>query len=166
LHQPIRDDLYGDDRGQTDLKPGYVRRQIQFFYYRTFSGIFAQIFFLIASPVFRFWTNQDYYPFYSVAGTSILHNPHFHPVSASDYLHACIFGLARLGTLVLLLPVSTVIMYFWLPVRRELIQMAQLYRKLLTSAAFILFIAVALIGNELLCAWMALLHNQIWFIGT
>lgn len=63
LSVPILEDLYDDDRGQTNLSAGYARRQIQFFYYRISSGIFAQIFFLIATPIFRNWTNRDYYPF-------------------------------------------------------------------------------------------------------
>ena len=163
LHQPIKDDLYADDRGQTDMKPGYYRRQIQFFYYRTLSGIFAQLWFLISTPIFRYWTNRDWYPFSlnSPAGFS----SQFKPLPEDSYRNACIYALARLGTLLLLVPFSFWIIRRWLA-PDALSQCIDMYRRLLTSKRFILYIVVSLLASELLCAWMSLLHNEIWFIDT
>lgn len=71
----------------------------------------------------------------------------------------------RLGTLLLLIPLSYWLINKWLaPV--ELREIMEKYHRLLVSKRFIAYLAGSLISSELLCVWMALLHNEIWFIDT
>eukprot|EP00051_Salpingoeca_urceolata_P012082 m.150166 g.150166 ORF g.150166 m.150166 type:complete len:115 (+) comp17370_c0_seq1:199-543(+) len=67
---PIEVDLDLDDRGHSNQKPGYFRRQAQFFMCKVYSQMSAGIFYLIVTPLLRHGKNGAYYPF-SEAGTSI-----------------------------------------------------------------------------------------------
>lgn len=152
------EDVDLDDRGQTNNRPGYLRRQIQFFYYRVASGITAQLFYLIGSPLFRYWNNQDYFPLNGQ------HNGFGDEIREGNYRDSLIYAGARLGTLLVLIPISTSVIFYLC--KEQLFQLAPKYRRLLKTPRYIMAFGTSLIANMLLCAWMALAHNEIWFIDT
>lgn len=153
---PIEEDIDLDDRGQTNSRPGYLRRQVQFFYYRVMSAFTAQFFYLIVAPILRYWNNAQFFPFSS--------NPPqgSDPLTEKAFRNSVIYAAARLGTLTLLVPIS-----FWVVRKLAPVALKQcmvLYRRLFTSPRFIFRFAAILLANQLLCAWMALAPNEIWYL--
>eukprot|EP01135_Chromosphaera_perkinsii_P008378 Nk52_evm3s1315 gene=Nk52_evmTU3s1315 len=62
---PIFEDIDPDDRGHSNIRPGYRRRQTWFFSFKIISQLSSAIFFLVNIPILRFGYNNDFYPFSS-----------------------------------------------------------------------------------------------------
>jgi hypothetical protein len=52
-----------DERGHSNNRPGYQRRQLRFFFWKLFSQACAMVFYLISAAVLRFGVNKDDFPF-------------------------------------------------------------------------------------------------------
>lgn len=64
---PIEDD-FADDRGHSNIRPGYLRRQLRFFYWKLFSQFVTGLFYLTIASTLRYGINVDYFPFGSDGG--------------------------------------------------------------------------------------------------
>lgn len=68
---PSPDDSPGqpDERGHSNHRQGYLRRQVRAFIYRMLSQLIAGLFYLAVSPVIRFALNKEYFLLGRLDGT-------------------------------------------------------------------------------------------------
>jgi hypothetical protein len=156
----VDDDLDRDDRGQSQLKPGYQRRQVQFFFYRLLSNFIAQIFYLIATPVLRYWNNQDYFPFTEGTTRGFSESE----LDSEAYRNSIIFAACKALWDVFAFVVGFFVIRWLVPVVFK--DLRKKYHNLLVAPLFFGFILATTISTQLLAIWLLLLHNHIWFLES
>mmetsp|Transcript_1306 Transcript_1306/g.1811 ORF Transcript_1306/g.1811 Transcript_1306/m.1811 type:complete len:548 (-) Transcript_1306:26-1669(-) len=151
-------DLDPDDRGQSRLQPGYRRRQVQFYFFRLFSRMSAQIFYLVVAPTFRYWNNADYYPFSEETTHSFSENP----LNENSFRNSMLY--AGLGVIWVLGATAIGFFYIRRYYREVFDQLRGMYSNLLVAPLFFGFILASVVSNQLLATWLMIAHNQIWFL--
>ena len=155
--QPIeKDDI--EDRGHSNVKPGYHRRQVQFFMWKVLSQMNSCVFFLAVAPALRYGLNASYYPFskevtVAFSGIEVL--------DQNQYFYANLFVTA----LFVMFACSGIAGYFF--IKRRLPQVYQDIRTIVTTVflgpTYIGIVLTIIFANQLLAVSILQAHNRIWF---
>jgi hypothetical protein len=138
-----------NDRGQSNNRQGYRRRQIRFYVWKLISQAIAMLFFMLAATTLRFGANRDYFPM----NESLL--------CSHEYRNAMIFSACNLVFIAMAAYAGIAYVRRTLP--HQYVAMLQLHRTLFANHRHMGFVAGIAIHNGLLCLASLLHHNQIWW---
>jgi uncharacterized membrane protein len=152
--QPIFDDTDLDDRGHSNQRPGYHRRQIQFFLLKMLSQMSAACFFLIVAPTIRYYKNENYYPISEEGSDGKL--------TASNFRLSLLF----VGVVQLFVTIASLIIGYFVVKKHNHTSFSRLhamYSYLLYSPIYMTFIGVIFLSNQLMGVTIVQYHSRIWY---
>lgn len=155
-HQkPINEDVDELDRGHSNIRPAYWRRQVQFLMYKIISQTIAFAAYLIITPQLRDEkANGRYYPFQEATSLE-------QKLDNDSFENSLIFAGVSLVTTVM-----TGVAAYWLIwwYRRETYnQIMGSYGQLFRRPKYYGFMSLILLSNMLIAFNTIQYHNRIWF---
>eukprot|EP00050_Salpingoeca_kvevrii_P012741 m.24546 g.24546 ORF g.24546 m.24546 type:complete len:624 (-) comp4287_c0_seq1:139-2010(-) len=159
--EAIHEDRDSNDRGHSNQKPGYQRRQLQFFIFKIFSQATAYMFFMISAPILRHGPNNEYYPLTpetsdTTEGQSRL--------TSRRYRDALVFSAFALTISI----ASGLIAWWYVRSRRHSIyrDIKILYHFLLRTPIYLILVGFILLASEVLALMVVQYHYRIWFFDN
>lgn len=159
------DDL-PDDRGHSNNRPGYLRRQARFYFWRIVSKLAAIVFYLFISTVLRYGPNSQYYnfsedPYISLTDES---GRELSRLSDKDYLHSVIYVSCN----AVFVTLAGLAGYFLLRFRYTdvYVHLAPVAKVLRKNKAFIGYAVAIVAHNGLLALAFIQYHQRIWWYDS
>eukprot|EP00051_Salpingoeca_urceolata_P012961 m.161812 g.161812 ORF g.161812 m.161812 type:complete len:517 (-) comp17655_c1_seq1:51-1601(-) len=154
----IIDDDELDDRGHSNNKPGYLRRQAQFLMYKILSQCSANIYFIIVAPILRFGQNDDFYPLSKKVSAS---QNDLNTLEDDDFRNAIGFAVISFFTSLL----TGVIAYKFIHYKRPEVfdQLRQLYGSLFASPVYYGFVFAIFVSSQMMGTAVLQYQYRIWF---
>lgn len=153
--KPIHEDVDDVDRGHSNIKPAYWRRQVQFLMYKILSQILSYVIYLTVTPQLRDEkVNGVYFPFRKES--SFAQN-----LDDTTYRNSLIFAAFSLVTTVM-----TGIASYWLIkwYRHDTyMQITGSYGELFRRPQYFGFMSLILLSNTVIAFNTLQYHNRIWF---
>ncbi|KJE96917.1 hypothetical protein CAOG_07165 [Capsaspora owczarzaki ATCC 30864] len=151
-----KDDI--EDRGHSNVKPGYHRRQVQFFMWKVLSQLHSCIFFLSVAPGLRFGLNNSFYPFsehVTQAAGSVT-------VLTSSQFRNCLYFVTALFFMFLF---SGVAGYYFIKRRipRVFADISAIVRTVFLGPTYIGIVLMIICCNQLLAVAILQAQYRIWF---
>eukprot|EP01090_Pellita_catalonica_P014192 TRINITY_DN3558_c0_g1_i2.p1 TRINITY_DN3558_c0_g1~~TRINITY_DN3558_c0_g1_i2.p1 ORF type:complete len:390 (-),score=38.36 TRINITY_DN3558_c0_g1_i2:27-1196(-) len=159
-----------NDRGHSNNRPGYLRRQVRFLFWKLFSQVTASIFYLLASLVLRFGVNKQYYivsedPFVSGGGdfTDFGEDDQDENVmGGQDYVNSCVYVTANMVVVILSGVVGYLVVRFCCTATYH--QLVSSFGKVfLGNKSFIGLVLTILTHNGLLALFLIQYHQRVWW---
>lgn len=154
--KPIENDDF-EDRGHSNVKPGYHRRQVQFFMWKILSQLNGNILFLCISPILRYGKNSDYYP-YSVTTTTDIN---ITTLDESHYENSIFFCIAVFVMIFISGVLGYVVVSKHFP--NIFLDLKTLYTTAFLAPVYFVFIIAIIFSNQLLAIAILQAQNRIWF---
>ncbi|KAL6075960.1 L-cystine transporter [Balamuthia mandrillaris] len=154
------DDDLDDDRGHSNNRPGYLRRQIRFYFWKIISQFCASIFYLGISSVLRYGINREYYPL----GTDPFDegDDHENKLLFHDWRNSMIYASSNL----LIILASGIIGFVFIKycLKGAYVHMVEVHGNLLLhNWTYIGLVTVILAHNGIVAVAMIQYHQRIWF---
>eukprot|EP00039_Didymoeca_costata_P003831 m.69971 g.69971 ORF g.69971 m.69971 type:complete len:623 (+) comp12096_c0_seq1:201-2069(+) len=152
--KPIVEDVSQTDRGHSNIRPAYWRRQTQFLMYKIMSQSLSYVFYLVVTPQLRSEKdNGIYYPFHDGSSEESL--------TDENYYNSLIFaGVSLVSTLL------TGVVSAWLIRRyrrKTYDEISGTYGRLFRHPKYYGFMCLILLSNALVAFNTLLYHNRLWF---
>lgn len=155
-----------DDRGHSNNRPGYLRRQVRFYFWRILSKLAAIVFYLFISTLLRYGPNKEYYnfsenphiPLYDDSGREVSR------LSWEDYMHSVIYVSCNSVFVALAGFVGYFIVRCWYPDTYN--QLKPAAKKLHKDRAHIGYIVAVVAHNGLLALAFIQYHERIWWYDS
>jgi len=155
-----------DDRGHSNNRPGYLRRQARFYFWRILSKLTSIVFYLFISTILRYGPSNQYYNF-SQHPYIILRDNAGHQLSRLsevDYRHSIIYTACNGVFVVLAGLVGYLLLQFRHPeIYAQLAPVAKVLRK---RKAYIGYIVAIVLHNGLLALAIIQYHQRIWWYNS
>eukprot|EP01147_Barroeca_monosierra_P000365 gene365-3721_t len=151
---PVYQDNNLDDRGHSNERPGYWRRQVHFYAFKMLSQVHGYINYLVVSPALRHGYNARYYPLTIETSMDCL--------TSERYRISIQFTVISL----VLTCITAVIGYRLIRKHRNTTyhELLALYGGLITSPLYYGFVVAILLSSSLQAFSVVQYHNRIWFV--
>lgn len=163
-HMPKQnDDDIPDERGHSSNRPGYMRRQARFYFWRIASKLCAHVFYLFISIVLRYGPNKQYYIFSE--------EPYRHPVdedgepsntlSTRGYMNSSVYVLFSIVFILLAAALGYILVRC--RYRETYRQLKPVFKRTMVNRTFIAFIVAIAVHNGLLAITILQYHEKLWW---
>jgi hypothetical protein len=160
---PSRNDLeLYDERGHSNNRPGYNRRQTRFYFWKIFSQLLAIIFYLGISALLRYGPNRRYYPLGTDPIVDVYTGQQRIALSADDYRNSLIYCGANFVVLVLAGIFGFLLVRFCYTSTFETLWKIQGHL-ILRNRVYIGYVVVIIAHNGLIAVMMIQYHAKIWW---
>jgi len=139
-----------EDRGHSNNKPGYYRRQVRFYLWKILSQLFAIIFYFTMSIFLRYGDNQLYYPFSDKTGLTLDNYQHSIIYNSANFFAVCLAGIA--GVLLVRFKMK--------PIWEQLVKV---HGRLLINHVYLGFVVAIVANNGVMAISMIMYHNRLWY---
>lgn len=139
-----------DERGHSNNKPAYYRRQIRFFFWRMISQYITALFYLAISPVLRFALNKRWFL--------------FKEMSATNYRNSMIFAASNLCFQV----ITGIVGFFFIRWKRhkQYLQVKEELKQGLTNFSYLGLVSAITTANAFISIAIILQHMKLWYAFT
>lgn len=144
---PNYDDV-PEDRGNTNNKPGYIRRQSRFFFWKLISQAAAMVFYMAFAPVLRYGLNRDFYPFGDDLG-------------ADDFSNSMQYAVGNLVSAAL----SALLGYAFISRKYPAVWdfIAHTHGRMVMDHKYVGYIVAGFVANGLVAMSLVLVHFQMYY---
>eukprot|EP01135_Chromosphaera_perkinsii_P006802 Nk52_evm3s598 gene=Nk52_evmTU3s598 len=162
---PIEEDIDLDDRGHSNIKPAYHRRQIRFFIWKILSQFCGQIFYMSVATCLRFSYNSDYFRFSEDNVSDLVERTwltnEYTNVSDREFRNSLIFS----GTNLTWIAFSAIIYYCYVrKYHQKSYQDLKLdFRNLVLSPNYIGFVLTIVVSNMFLVCTFIMYQSRVFF---
>ncbi|CAD7701521.1 unnamed protein product [Ostreobium quekettii] len=163
--EPILEDVDQDDRGHSNQRPGYRRRQMRFLGWKLLSQLSSFIFFLVVIPALRFGQNQDFYPYseknVQIDFRGVLIDDAFKCFTKRQFKASMIVAFCSMGTFFVS---GYLILLYMRKYNMDILEhLARKVKVLVVSHQYFGFVMTILISNVLLAVSSVQLYNRLFY---
>lgn len=162
---PIEDDINLDDRGHSNIHPGYRRRQMRFLAWKLLSQLSSSICFLALIPILRFGQNKDYYPFsfervpVEFRGVSL--DAGFGCFTKKEFKASMIFAALSMTTFFVS---GCALVWYMSKYHNDILhQLVDRGKELIVSHTYFGFVLTVLVSNVLLAVSAVQFYNRLFY---
>ncbi|CAD7700692.1 unnamed protein product [Ostreobium quekettii] len=161
----IEEDVDKDDRGHSNIHPGYRRRQMRFLIWKLISQLSSNITFVILMPALRFGQNKEFYPYseneFTVRFQDVRHDEAYDCFTEEDFKGTVWF--AMLAMLTFFISGSAILVFMNRYHKAVLQDLVDRYNLLIVQDTYFGFVVSVLISNVVLAVSSVQYYNRVYY---